>query len=46
MQIIEASEVTPALVEAFATLIPQLSSSNPPPTAAELAEIKIGRAHV
>ena len=39
MQIIEASEVTPALVEAFATLIPQLSSSNPPPTAAELAEI-------
>jgi len=39
MQIIEASEVTPALVEAFAALIPQLSSSNPPPTAAELAEI-------
>jgi ribosomal protein S18 acetylase RimI-like enzyme len=35
----EATEVTPALVEAFAGLIPQLSSSNPPPTAAELAEM-------
>lgn len=39
VQIVEATEVTPQLVEAFATLIPQLSSSNPPPTAAELAEI-------
>ncbi|MEZ5260960.1 MAG: GNAT family N-acetyltransferase [Acidimicrobiales bacterium] len=39
MEIVEATEATPALVEAFATLIPQLSSSNPPPTAAELAEI-------
>jgi ribosomal protein S18 acetylase RimI-like enzyme len=44
MQIIEASEVTPALVEAFAALIPQLSSSNPPPTAAELADIIAGPA--
>jgi ribosomal protein S18 acetylase RimI-like enzyme len=39
MQIVEASTVTDELVRAFATLIPQLSSSNPPPTAAELAEI-------
>ncbi len=39
MQIVEATEVTPELVAAFAKLIPQLSSSNPPPTAAELAEI-------
>jgi len=39
MQIVEASTVTPELVAAFAVLIPQLSSSNPPPTADELAEI-------
>ncbi|MCC6435068.1 MAG: GNAT family N-acetyltransferase [Acidimicrobiales bacterium] len=39
MQIVEATEATPALVEAFAKLIPQLSSSNPPPTQAELAEL-------
>ncbi|MPY94608.1 MAG: GNAT family N-acetyltransferase [Acidimicrobiia bacterium] len=39
MQIVEATESTPALVEAFALLIPQLSSSNPPPTGPELAEI-------
>jgi ribosomal protein S18 acetylase RimI-like enzyme len=35
----EAGEVTPALVEAFARLIPQLSKSNPPPTEAELREM-------
>lgn len=35
----EATEVTPALVEAMARLVPQLSRSNPPPTEAELAEI-------
>lgn len=29
-------QVTPQVVEAFARLIPQLSSSSPPPTAAEL----------
>ncbi len=34
-----ATEVTPELVEAFARLIPQLSSSNPPPTMAELADL-------
>ncbi len=33
------SEVTQEIVEAFAMLIPQLSKSNPPPTAAELATI-------
>ena len=32
-------EVTDEVVEAFARLIPQLSSSNPPPTRAELQEI-------
>ena len=35
----EAREVTPALVEAFARMIPQLSSSSPPPGAAELDEM-------
>ena len=34
-----ATEATPALVEAFARLIPQLSKSSPPPTAAEVAEM-------
>ena len=34
-----AAEVTPELVEAFAHLVPQLSSSNPPPSEAELAEL-------
>ena len=34
-----ASRVTDEMVEAFATLIPQLSSSSPPPTWAELSAI-------
>ncbi|MCU1393503.1 MAG: hypothetical protein JWM34_1931 [Ilumatobacteraceae bacterium] len=34
-----ANEATPALVEAFAALIPQLSKSAPPPTSSELAEM-------
>lgn len=34
-----ATDVTPELVTAFERLIPQLSKSNPPPTAGELAEI-------
>lgn len=34
-----AAEVTPELVEAFSRLVPQLSSSNPPPSDAELAEL-------
>jgi ribosomal protein S18 acetylase RimI-like enzyme len=32
----EATQVTPELVEAFGRLVPQLSASSPPPTAAEL----------
>lgn len=32
-------EVTPEVVEAFERLIPQLSSSNPPPSEAQLEEI-------
>jgi ribosomal protein S18 acetylase RimI-like enzyme len=39
MQIVEAKEITPELVAGFAKLIPQLSSSNPPPTAEELEAI-------
>ena len=39
MQIVEATEVTPELVAAFDRLIPQLSSSNPPPTAEELEDL-------
>jgi ribosomal protein S18 acetylase RimI-like enzyme len=35
----EVVEVTPGLIEAFAKLIPQLSSSSPPPGPAELADI-------
>jgi GNAT superfamily N-acetyltransferase len=39
VEIAPASEVDVDLVAAFARLIPQLSRSNPPPTADELAEI-------
>ena len=42
----EATEVTPELVEAFARLIPQLSSSNPPPTADELVAMVASPASV
>jgi ribosomal protein S18 acetylase RimI-like enzyme len=35
----EATEATPELVEALDRLVPQLSSSSPPPTAEQLAEI-------
>jgi len=38
-EIFEATEVTEELKAAFDTLIPQLSSSNPPPTVEELADI-------
>jgi ribosomal protein S18 acetylase RimI-like enzyme len=34
-----ATEVTPELISAFELLIPQLSSSNPPPTSSELQKI-------
>jgi ribosomal protein S18 acetylase RimI-like enzyme len=36
VEIVEATEVTPELVAAFERLVPQLSSSNPPPTEEEL----------
>lgn len=36
VEIVEATEATPELVAAFERLVPQLSSSNPPPTADEL----------
>ena len=39
MKVVEVSEVTPDLVEAFVRLTPQLSKSNPPPTESELKEI-------
>ena len=39
VEIAEATEVTAELVEAFERLTPQLSSSNPPPSAEALATI-------
>lgn len=39
LHVAEATEATDELVDAFARLIPQLSSSNPPPTAAEVADM-------
>jgi ribosomal protein S18 acetylase RimI-like enzyme len=39
VEIVEAVEVSPELVDAFARLVPQLSSSSPPPSEAELAEM-------
>jgi len=39
IEIVEATEVTDELVQAFERLIPQLSRSNPPPTPEELAAI-------
>lgn len=39
IEIREAVDLTPDLVAAFERLTPQLSSSNPPPTSGELAEI-------
>jgi ribosomal protein S18 acetylase RimI-like enzyme len=42
----EATEVTSELVDAFARLIPQLSSSNPPPAAGALREMILSPASV
>lgn len=42
----QASRVTDEVVEAFASLIPQLSSSNPPPGRQELEEIVASSATV
>lgn len=39
VSIVEATEVTPALVAAFEKLVPQLSTSNPPPSESDLKEI-------
>lgn len=39
VEIYEATEATTELVEAMGRLVPQLSGSNPPPSAAVLAEI-------
>lgn len=39
VEIVEAIHVDDALVEAFGRLIPQVSSSNPPPSAGELKAI-------
>ena len=41
-----AAGSTPELVDAFARLIPQLSKSSPPPSAAEIDEIARGEATV
>ncbi len=39
VQVSEVTEVSDALMDAFARLIPQLSSSNPPPSLDEVAEM-------
>ena len=39
VEIVRAESVTDELIAAFARLIPQLSSSSPPPTADELSDI-------
>lgn len=46
VEIVEATEVTPELVEAFERLVPQLSSSNPPPTVEELSALVASEASV
>ncbi len=46
IEIVEATTVTPEIVDAFARLVPQLSSSSPPPTAEELQAIVTSDASV
>ena len=46
MDVFEITQVTDEIVEAFERLIPQLSSSNPPPTRAELEEMVASRASI
>ena len=46
VEIRECTEVTPEVVAAFERLVPQLSRSNPPPSAAELSEIAASTATV
>ncbi len=46
VEIVEATEATAELAEALAVLVPQLSSSSPPPTPDELAELVASPASV
>lgn len=46
MQITELTEITPEVVAAFDRLIPQLSSSNPPPTEDELRALARSEASI
>ncbi len=46
IEIREATEVSPDLVDAFARLLPQLSRSAPPPSAGELGEVVASAATV
>lgn len=46
MQVSEVTEVSDALMDAFARLIPQLSSSNPPPSRDEVAEMVASEASI
>ena len=46
IEVMEATEVDAELVDAFGRLIPQLSSSNPPPSSDELKAIVTSRASV
>lgn len=46
MEIVEITEVTDEVLQAFARLVPQLSSSNPAPTRDELAAIAASPATV
>jgi len=46
VQILEVTEVTSELVTAFERLMPQLSSSNPPPTPADLEDLVQSQASV
>ena len=45
-ELTHTTDVTPELVEAFAALIPQLSSSSPPPGRAELAAMVASSASI
>lgn len=44
MELYEATQVTDELMEAFLRLVPQLSSTNPPPTRAELEDMVYSQA--
>jgi ribosomal protein S18 acetylase RimI-like enzyme len=46
MKIFEITQITDEVVEAFNRLIPQLSSSNPPPTRAELEDLAGSKASI